>query len=287
MATERDLELLDDYMANRLAGNEKTSFENRLQADPDLKNEYNFQQQLVEGIKSARAKELKTLLNNTPVPPVSYGGSIGARFAVGTVIVGAIATGLYLYFNPADKTRVDEPTESVQSPQAEPSEQRQNPVQDEPSEQNDAVSSEKQEGNNDVTRRKETSQTKQAPVEQPVIEVFDPTEEAKAEDDAAASDESPRTTATQPASTIAVEVEKNHRSYSFHYQFKQGSLFLYGPFEKNLYEILEFFSDDKRTVFLFYKDSFYLLAEDDEKIKPLTAITDPKLINKLKEYRKN
>ena len=48
---------------------------------------------------------------------------------------------------------------------------------------------------------------------------------------------------------------------------------------------MEFFSDNKRTVFLFYKDSYYLLNEEDEKIKPLAPINDPTLIKKLKDYR--
>ena len=54
------------------------------------------------------------------------------------------------------------------------------------------------------------------------------------------------------------------------------------------YEILEFFADNKNnTVVLYYKDGYYLLREDADKVTPLKAITDPALLNKLKEYRKN
>ena len=48
---------------------------------------------------------------------------------------------------------------------------------------------------------------------------------------------------------------------------------------------MEFFADDKRTVFLFYKDHYYLLPEADQQIRPLSAITDAELLKKLKEYR--
>jgi hypothetical protein len=48
---------------------------------------------------------------------------------------------------------------------------------------------------------------------------------------------------------------------------------------------MEFFSGNKRTVFLYYKDSYYLLNEENETIKPLAPINDPSLLKKLKDYR--
>jgi hypothetical protein len=96
-----------------------------------------------------------------------------------------------------------------------------------------------------------------------------------------------RNSARAGAPSIAVDVDRDNRKYSFNYQFKDGKLVLYGPFERNLYEILEFFSDEKRTVFLYYKNNYYLLKEDNENVKELTVINDPALIKKLKEYRGN
>ncbi|MEO5977632.1 MAG: hypothetical protein ABIS36_18055, partial [Chryseolinea sp.] len=60
---------------------------------------------------------------------------------------------------------------------------------------------------------------------------------------------------------------------------------LYGVFEKNLYEIMEFFSNNKRTMFLYYKDNYYLLNEDDNNVKRLTPIKDETLLKKLQDYR--
>jgi hypothetical protein len=48
---------------------------------------------------------------------------------------------------------------------------------------------------------------------------------------------------------------------------------------------MEFFSDEKRTAFLYYKENYYLLEEKDFTIRPLTPIADPALLKKLKEYR--
>ena len=48
---------------------------------------------------------------------------------------------------------------------------------------------------------------------------------------------------------------------------------------------MEFFSDDKRTMFLFYNNQYYLLKEDNERLKPLQAIQDTTLLKKLRDYR--
>jgi len=86
-------------------------------------------------------------------------------------------------------------------------------------------------------------------------------------------------------SSVEVEVESSHKKYNFHYIFKGGKLVLYGSFENNLYEILEFIAENKRTVFLYYKTSYYLLDEQVESPTPLVPIRDAKLIKKLKEQR--
>jgi hypothetical protein len=86
---------------------------------------------------------------------------------------------------------------------------------------------------------------------------------------------------------LPVSIDKNNKKYSFHYQIRDGQIFLYGPFEKGLYEIMEFFSENKRTIFLFHQNNYYLLNDETEKVRPLAPITDPVLIKKLKEYRAN
>ncbi len=115
------------------------------------------------------------------------------------------------------------------------------------------------------------------------MDVFDPSEETES---SAARPET-KTSESSPLSksSIVVETDNSNKKYNFHYQFKNGKLYLYGTFEKNLYEIMEFFSGNKRTVFLYYKDSYYLLNEENETIKPLAPINDPSLLKKLKDYR--
>jgi hypothetical protein len=287
MATERDFELLDDYVANRLSGADRAGFEQKLQADPDLKSEFQIQQRLVKAIKDARVAELKTMLNNVPVSPVTHGGtSMGAKFAIGTFVAGLVATGIYFYFDREEHTA---PVEQVTEPDS-------SGKQEELS-QNDAtpaegiVSEEKVNSDKPVVKPFKKPSLTQEPnaedvlITKPALDVYDPSTETTEDVEEAAGER--RSSVKAGAPTIPVEVDRTNKKYTFNYQFKDGKLLLYGPFEKNLYEILEFFSDEKRTAFLYYKNSFYLLGDENEKVKELTAVTDTVLIRKLKEYRGN
>jgi hypothetical protein len=277
MATERDLELLDDYLANRMDGAERSSFENRLQADPDLQSELNLQQSLIDGIKKTRAAELKAMLQNVPVAgPGAEGLSTGAKLAISSFVAVIITAGVYLYVSKTEANEMVNPVQTVEpatDSDSQPSVQEGN-EQTQPVEQSD-----------EEAGRKAPAVSKQTtPATQPTVKPFDATETEG--ETAVAGDESPRTSSDNGGSRLAVEVDKAHAEYKFNYQFRDGKLFLYGPFENNLYEIMEFISDQKTTMFLYYRSNYYLLKDDSDRIKPLTAITDPTLLKKLREYRK-
>jgi hypothetical protein len=294
MAAERDLELLDDYLANRLDDQSKSAFEQKLQKDHGLKSEHELQQQFINGIKKARISELKALMNNVPVPAAQPGNSMATKVALWTVVAGIIGVGIYLYLKPeqtvtpAEETQVEQPASTLPDTEPEPEPIQPHEKSQEASEEpSDKPSSEHTPAPSPKTPVK--SKTPEgAAVKERKPTVFDPTEDAT-ENKPAAQDEPANNTAAKEdnnAPSIAVEIDNDNKKYTFHYQFKQGKLFLYGPFEKNLYEIMEFFADgDNRTVFLFYKGQYYLLKEDNEKLKPLKAIDDQALLKKLKEYR--
>jgi hypothetical protein len=298
MAIERDLELLDDYLANRLSGGEKEAFERKLESDPTLKSEYQLQQKLIEGIKSARVAELKTMLNNTPVP--SPGGQhLFTKIATWTVVTGVVVTGAYFLFSKQD-VQTPEPQQQAIVENKKPAETSESAVQPSTSviEQKETAANEAKQ--TDATVEKKAG--KKATVKSPdkttdnaiskKPEVFYPGSEV--EGDANARPEQPEAQVT-PEVTENMEVKAvqtqataitNDKKHTFDYQFKNGRVLLYGPFERDLYEIMEFISDTKRTSFLYYKDNYYLLNDSgDEKIKQLVPINDPVLLNKLKELR--
>lgn len=303
MALEKDLELLDNYVGNRMDAAERTAFEQKLQNDPALLRASNAQQKIVEGIRQARIAELKTMLNNVPVT-ASYGGetSVLTKTLAGLLIAGAVGTGIYFYLQhdaagtqqaavketPASTEQpapAPQPDASVEIPAAQ-SEPAVTPHADE-TVARPAPASKKTAPTRTQKQTPAAADSQQArPAREPKIQAFDPSEEAG---NAKAEPQDVVVERAEPSSEAknSSEVVRNHKKYNFHYQFKEGRLILYGSFEKNLYEIMEFFSDNKRTMFLFYKDNYYLLNEQNEKVKPLVPINDTALLKKLRDSRGN
>jgi hypothetical protein len=292
MATERDFELLDDYLTNRLNAQDRSSFEQKLEADPDLKTEYRLQQRLVDGIQKARIAELKGMLNNIPVAPAGTSGtSVIGKFAIGTFVAGAVITGVYFYFNEKKETQTPgEVHNTVQAPKDETPVQEQpadRVAQDETVVKNEGKSEQRVEPKSEPNAK--AKEDTEVVAEKRPLEVFDPSTEAEGDKPLENAGEAASKEAKPSVNSMPVEVDRTNKKYTFHYQFKGDRLVLYGPFEKNLYEIMEFFSeDDKRTAFLYYKEGYYQLKEDaTDKIRPLLPISDQTLIKKLKEYRSN
>jgi cytoskeletal protein RodZ len=302
MASEKDLELLDQYISNRLTAQDKTAFEKKLAADNSLKNEFRIQQRIVEKIREARVSELKTMFNSIPATSLETGTAPIAKAALWVAVAGAVGVGAYLFLND-DKAETQNSTSQEQVTKEIPpsieSEPQSTPRQESPADvqkentpsgtsQPETGASAPSENDSETSTTPPTSDELKSEEESKApapIDVFDPTEEAdekrsNANPEAKSSESSPLN-----KSSIVVETDANNKTYTFHYQFKNGKLYLYGAFEKNLYEIMEFFSDNKRTVFLYYKDSYYLLNEENETVKPLAPINDPTLIKKLKDYR--
>lgn len=293
MATERDLELLDDYLSNRLKGPERIEFERRLETDASLQSELALQRELVEGIRAARVAELKSMLNQLPIPPAS-GGSVAAKFAAWALAVAVVGLGSYYFWQrtttddvvPAEiseiqseQPAVTDETEQFDEPAAEST-----PPADEPAKADDAVESGTP-AEQPAAKDETATAPRVSPPIQPDVTPYDPTRELETSN----GRPEPLGDPGEPhsvESSIVVEVVDTGKRNDFHYQFKDGKLYLLGSFEKDLYEIMEFFNDDnKRTVFLYYNSSFYLLDETRNEPTPLHAITDTELLQKLRKYR--
>jgi hypothetical protein len=293
MALERELEMLDDYVANRLSDADRSVMEAKIASDTELKRELSIQQQVIEGLRRARIAQLKQMLQNTPIPPPTGGQALLVKLGTAVVTAGIIGTGLY-FFLKDDKGSVAQ--ESAAPTQQEPvatDSQAQQPatgpaIDSQASEPRPEMKTPAQTTDKKNKTKVDTSARTAREPQKPAA--FDPTSE-ETSTSATPSGDAPVISGSAKnanASSIAIEnvVDKK---YNFHYQFKDGKLLLYGPFsERTTYEILEFFDGNKgNTVILYYKDGYYLLHEDADKVTPLKPITDPVLLGKLKEYRKN
>jgi hypothetical protein len=284
MALEKDFQALDDYLDNKLSAEERKAFEERLNQDSELKNELDFQQSIREGIKQARAAQLKGMLNNIPVSSIptshtSYLVKVGTWAAV----TGLVATATYFYLT--------KDTDSIPQEQPLPTPQEQiKPAEEQPTEN---VGEELTEPVESKTPEKKVPAEKKtvAPIENSKrpspIEVYDPSSESKEEVEKFELEQLAVISKAFVTSSIEVETNASDRKYNFHYMFKEDKLLLFGTFEKNLYEILEFIGEDKRTVVLYYKSTYYLL--DITKAEPtlLAPIKNKALLRKLKQYRGN
>jgi hypothetical protein len=292
MASERDLELLDDYISNRLSAEDKAAFEQQLDADPALKSEYQLQNRIAESIRQVRAMELKTMLTNIPASALHGGeASVAGKAALWIAATVVTGTALYFYLKPEETSPVEPARQEVAHDSVAPA-QEEIPQ----AEQATPATPENQdhEIHQNIQEQKKLADTPQLSpkrndtveklAERPAIQAFDPSDEA-ADSSAPKTEITEGTTKVAKEASIPVQTDNSNKKYSFHYQVKDGRLYLYGPFEKNLYEIMEFFTENKRTIFLFHQNNYYLLNEDDVKVKPLTPINDPVLLKKLKEYR--
>jgi hypothetical protein len=290
MAAERDLELLDDYLGNRMDETSRAAFEQKINADQSLKSELEIQQQMIAGIKKARVTELKSMLNNIPVPAgQTTGVAVGTKVTLWIAVAGLIATGVYFYANQDSKEVVVPNSETITPESEEAPDQNDNTTDENTStkgthEDSPVVSSQESSSEQKPIAPPKPGKKAVPTEESRKIEVYDPSKELE-ENNTDQVNEELNHSHESATPSIAVEIDSENRKYNFHYQFKDGKLFLYGPFEKDVYEIMEFFNQEKRTLFLYYSDKYYLLKDNSTSLKPLNAIQDAELLNKLKEYR--
>jgi len=273
-----NFELIEKYLANQLHGAEKEAFELQLKTDASLQGDVTLQQQIIEGIKKARITELKTMLGQVPVTGLMQTGVSAVKIMTGAITAGAIITGAIFYFKPAPKETsapiVENELPAVPDAKTEP-----DPI-DPKEEKNPTLASETPKGKE--LKKKPLAPLKSQKATRPKIEVVDPTGELAK--DPAHGQKTTKPQSVVVTSRIGVDINSSSSKYSFHYQFTQSKLVLYGIFDAGLYEIIEV-NGDTHSIFLYYKDNYYLLNEKQSAITPLTVIKDAELVKKLKEYR--
>jgi len=278
-----NFELIDNYLTNRLTESERTAFEQQIKTDPDLKADVEFQSNIVEGLKKARAAELKAMLNRVPVssnPFIQSPLKITASLVGTAVIVSAI----YLYFNQDNQVEQANPTTPVENSieQREPSKEELNVPKEVITVEQPTQVTTKSDEKRDLSKKPTDRLTPSKSTTKPPIEVVDPSEDLKESTPTREMIEPSKPGLATPA--LEVDVDSANKKYSFHYQFVNDRVILFGSFDKSLFEILEIHGNTDST-FLFYKENYFLLDGTRHEITPLEVIKDKMLIKKLKEYR--
>ncbi|HNR73758.1 MAG: hypothetical protein UZ12_BCD005003456 [Bacteroidetes bacterium OLB12] len=277
-----NFDLIDDYLTNRLSEAQKESFEQQLAADPSLKADVEFQRQIIESVKRARAAELKSMLNNIPISPVSKFTSlkVAAGIVGGALLIGSV----YLFSNKEPEQPVTEPIDSVVMTESEIVSADINESEEVREEATTTHTQQKETSNKAETTIKAPAVKKE--VAKPALEVIDPSAEL------VGSTSSPvnhgATIPTAPVTevkSLEVAIDGSNKKYKFHYQFAAGKVVLYGSFDDSLYEIIEL-NGGKHAVYLYYQKKYYNLDDQATDITPLQVVTDKSILNKLENYRK-
>ena len=306
------VDLIERYLAQSLPEKERILFEQALASDPALHKEFLLQKDIIEGIQNHRRAELKDRLDQITPPPfwnpfLQYGALKTGIAITGILIIGAAAfwfgTGAKepgssrdLAVSTADALRVAElpaiaPETSTTETEAADLAVAEEPVA-EVVEETPAVASAKRDATPD---NKESESEKAVAEAAPPREITKPNvianfdEEVVGAEDPDTDAELPELGASEVVSDIdALEVAtKESKRYAFHYQFFNNKLYLYGDFEQIPYEILELNHLSGKTHYLYYKDTYYPIAQNVQDISPLVPIDDEDIIRELTIIRKN
>jgi hypothetical protein len=287
-------ELIEKYFENKLSSAERLAFENSLDKDPLLKNEFQLQQDIVDSIQKYRKIEIKSRLNQIEVslnPTYNISG-IAASIAVGSII----ALGLYTYYGDVSEESIqkidlntyevliqteelnDFAIPGVVTKQDQIFEQSGN-VQPEESLATSLKSTATVSDFNKISaeaRNQLTTPNILIPENpelnmNPVIEMGD--EMASASNSMAMIKGSP---------SMEIHLQKSE-NFNFHYQFYQGKLFLYGDFGKSPYQIIELNTNFGKKLFLFYDSTFHTIKNEQVIVAPLEEITDQNLVSELND----
>ncbi|MEQ8924719.1 MAG: hypothetical protein RLO81_02835 [Fulvivirga sp.] len=282
----KNTELINAYFDGELSEVDKETFIKRLNSEPGLKKEFDLQSDIVEGIKSARKAELKAKLDAISV------GSGGTTEGISTLKLAAFIGGVALiatvsYFALTGR----EASKEILAPKeiSEPIENLIPKNSDIASDikEEDVIKSEEKESltNKNSVSDKATSKTETRKPEIHKSTLVEPLEIDEESDEEVAPVSGLEEKPSIAPSSIDIHVDDSKRKYDFHYQFKDGKLYLFGSFDKGLYEILEFNSSEGKILYLFYKGTYYDIKQNSDDIQALKELTEPSLIKSLESVR--
>lgn len=305
-------QLIDDYLSGNITIQDKAVVEHKLATDPEFRNEFDLQKNVINAIRNTRRLELKSRLENIQV---HWYHSIPQSWKIAaTVSVATLTTiSAFFYFNPDILTGVKTDLESA-APVETIAEEKNIPQK--PSVEIESVpeiipdtaiepaeKAAERISDNPTARAEETAKTQVIAMEPEIeplvpetsheIEVVVPDMDddlADAPDlniDELSSDNLNKLNPVRKDFYSTTEVKTiRHKKYNFHYDLRDGMLTLYGNFEEIPYEILEINSVDGKRLFLHYRNNYYMLTNTYE-IAPLNPVTDTTLIKELDIVKDN
>jgi hypothetical protein len=281
------------YLDGELSDIEKLEFENELVRNQDLREEYSFQKELINGIKEARRLELKNRLANVTINTPFFQTVAGKTVAL-VSITAAIGLGSYFLLQERDElglSRIDVQVQNEMPADAELTIPAKPVV---PDVDNNEVLEEREAQKEEVkstiaaTQKEEPKVAKKEPeVVRP--EVVRPNVLSEIDEEEAIAANVPKEDKFNAVEDIKKSVESKvaietirDKKNSFHYRFHDNKLYLIGNFNDEPYKILELNSSAGKKYFLSYEGEYYQLNDQVMKPTPLIKIENDSLLNELK-----
>ncbi len=290
------IEQIERYLEGNMSGEELQAFDKLLDKDPMLKSEFQLQEDIISAIKDSRKAELKARLDNINVGAYNTGIS-AAKIVLTGAITAAIGLGIYFY---SQESTENSPSQVQEQPILEDTnafiqpeengavsptqiEQLDEPILAHNAATEDIVIKEKEDEN--IKAEAATTVVATPEVTPPTpIEAFEDVE-GMALEIKTPSNKLEESLASTEVTAVEIENEEDHGN-SFHYKFYNNKLYLYGDFKNIPYELIELNTVSGKSVYLYYKGSFYYLESNQMEISPLNQIKDQNLIGELEGLRK-
>ncbi|MEM7107022.1 MAG: hypothetical protein AAF519_02265 [Bacteroidota bacterium] len=285
------LELIDAYLRDEMDSSQKGAFEKQMASDPKLQGEFEFQKSVVAGISEARKMELKAMLDNVVISGGATENFTLGKVVAGLLVVGALSWCGYYFTQPSQPREFMPVAQEAENPQEliTPKGQKAEVEKEELQVEASSKAVEEKITIDDSEVDKDISQILPKSAKEPQINKPELLTGFEGDEDTSDSLLAPGSTSVkgeiEEISSIDVSIDNTRKKFTFHYQFKNGRLFLYGDFSSDLYEILEFNADEERALFLFYKGKFYNLNDDQERIMELKVVKNKTLLSKLDKAR--
>jgi hypothetical protein len=284
---------IESYLSGQMSPEDASLFEAQVEVNPELRQEMNFQTEVIRGISEYRKIQLKTRLDAINVSAnwwTTLQYSTLGQYIGGAIVVALIGGGVYWW---ADKWSDD--TANVNSAETEipvtieeiEPEVGMIPEAEVADEQEPLLANDKKSAD-EPTKDTSTEKSKTAPTKKFNPNVKVPSAGNVNEEKAFNPDELPvpaeSTSEDVKAKSLEVEIVDT-KSTRIRYRYYGGKLFLYGNFTHEPYEILEINSAKGRNIYLFHLRAYYEILPSDKPVG-VQEITDQKLIQELSILRK-
>lgn len=299
-------DVIDQYLSRSLDGERLKDFEAMMSLDPNLREQVEFEQSVMEGISDYRKEELKARLDAVDVSPVWWWGSAGnvTKALVTAVSVGIVGYMGYVYFDqeqpsPGDgiAVQVDYPADDLFAgiqfnPDLIPQISKKVSVtgaQKVRKESKPMVRDYSVRQSRAVTTLSEVTSIMDEPEERtfdldvnvpnPVDISDDALSTSSLEDPVQGEGDA---LSTDRQSIDILTVSKNNEK--LRYKYYDGKLYLYGDFDEQPYELLEINAKTERKLFLYHKEKYYSIRTSD-KTQDLEPIYNTTLLKELHLFR--